>query len=522
VTNHHVVGNATTVMCNFHFKSSVPFPATVVMKNVKDDVAFILFDIPKCIGSRDPSSFPLKSYNECALGLPVVAAGYPRGTPYLTQSTGTITAYNNGQSGFVYFCSANLMPGNSGGPCLYNGKVVGINTAILTEIESIGVVKMVQTAMSNLVYFGSPAAPANDFTHLANQSYHTRLRSLYNTALHPEEVSERWREACDISFEEWFVKSTPQHVRNVLHLLEHQPSSFANVVANGTTDHRTVHTMPDTGINSIVMSSHFQVSECLVMNQNTRALYPSLSSNQNGFAKVSVVQPHETNIRVGDLLTHVNGSSVNMDGTTDGIPFWVSFTSSPETPVRLTFARPGEATPVKVDYIHTRQNISCLPRVVRAGYSCQPCMRLPSGHVTVRQLCSQTASQYGHTEYLNSEMSDSFVLVAPFVHAMSEEWLISRIAPGSLLTEINGLKLTSYGNNLSELMGSINNILSQPGLQSIVCTFKCATQDGTFKPVAQVYSVCNPDLKDTNIVNHVVEHVKPPCQCELCETNKGI
>ena len=356
------------------------------------------------------------------------------------------------------------------------------------------------------------------------QSYHTRLRSLYNTALHPQEVSERWRDACDISFERWFNGSTPQHVRNVLHLLEHQPERVANVVASGTTNHRVVHAMPDTGVNSIVMSSHFSVSQSLMVNQNVRSLYPSIiDSPQFGFAKVSVVQPHETNICAGDLLTHVNGSSVNMDGTTaGGKPFWLAFTYSPETPVRLTFARPGVAIPVEVDYTHTRQDISCLPRVVRAGYSCQPCMRLPSGHVTVRQLCAQTASKYGHTEYLNTEMSDSFVLVVPFVHAMSEEWLISRIAPGSLLTKINGLELTSYGNNLSELMVSINDILSQPGLQSIVCTFKCATQHGTVKPVTQVYSVCNPEDTETLINQHVVEHVKPPCQCELCETNEGI
>ena len=519
VTNHHVVGNATTVMCNFHFNPSIPFPATVIMKNVKDDVAFVVFDIPSLIGNRDPSSFLLKSYKGCALGLPVIAAGYPRGTQYLTKSAGTITAYNDGRSGFVYLCTANLMPGNSGGPCLYNERVVGINTAILTEIESVGVVKMVQTAMSNLVYLGIPALPSQDFTHLVTQSYHTRLRSMYNTTLDPQEVCERWRGACDVSFEEWFAKSTPQHVRNVLHLLEHQPESFANVVASGTTNHRVVHELPNTGVNSIVMSSHFNVSKSLMVNPNVRSLYPSIiDSPQVGFAKVSVVQPHETNIRVGDLLTHVNGMRVDMDGTTDGKPFWVSFTSSPETKVRMTFARPGEAIPVEVDYVHTRQDVSCLPRVVQAGYSCQPCMRLPSGHVTVRQLCTQTASKYGHTEYLHKEMSDSFVLVAPFVHAMSEEWLISRIAPGSLLTEINGQKLTSYGNNLTELMASINNILSQPGLQSIVCSFKCATQHGTTKTVSQVYSVCNPE-NSVHDVDHVVAHVQAPCQCELCEAN---
>lgn len=517
VTNHHVVGNATTVMCNFHFDTAIPFPATVLMKNVKDDVAFIVFDIPSLIGDRDPSSFLFESHKESVVGMPVIAAGYPRGTPYITQSTGTITSYNDGPSGFVYLCTANLMPGNSGGPCLYNGKVVGINTAILTEIESVGVVKMIQTAMSNLVYMGNSMSPSRSFDNLVNLRYHTQLRSVYNTALEPQEVSARWRGACDISFEEWFLKSTPQHVRNVLHLIEHHPESFASVVAAGKTNHRVVHAMPDTGVNSIVMSSHFEVSECLMLNQSARMMYPSSPANQYGFAKVSVVQPHETSIRVGDLLTHVNGASVSMDGTTNGKPFWVSFVHHPETKVKLTFARQGEIDPIEVDYVHTRQDVSCLPRVVQAGYSCQPSMRLPSGHVTVNQLCTQTASQYGHVEYLHKEMSDSFVLVTSFVHAMSEEWLISRIAPGSLLTKINGHPLTYYGNDLTELMASVNDILSKPGLQSIVCTFKCATQ-GKLRSVSHLYSVCNPE-QNAVPVEHVMEHLKPPCQCELCETN---
>ena len=130
-TNNHVVADAKRVVVSFSNKKS--YDATVVGRDPKTDIALIK------ISAGDGEVFPaisLGNSDNLEVGEWVAAIGNPFGLRY-TLTTGIVSAKGRMIGGaydsFIQ-TDASINPGNSGGPLLdVNGKVIGINTAILDK-----------------------------------------------------------------------------------------------------------------------------------------------------------------------------------------------------------------------------------------------------------------------------------------------------------------------------------------------------------------------------------------------------
>ncbi len=96
------------------------------------------------------------------------------------------------------------------------------------------------------------------------------------------------------------------------------------------------------------------------------------------------------------------------------------------------------------------------------------------------------------------------------VHPASQEWIMQRMMPGSLMTHIDFKPLSDYGNTDQEVWSKVQQRMSAEGLQHITVTFECRGLQGETKKVLNVYAVNN-----MNSVNSV----KPDgsCRCELCK-----
>ena len=87
-----------------------------------------------------------------------------------------------------------------------------------------------------------------------------------------------------------------------------------------------------------------------------------------------------------------------------------------------------------------------------------------------------------------------------------KEWIIQRIAPGSLMTHVDGQPLSAWGNNDQEVWKAIGKKMNRSGVQHITVTFKCKALDGGLKEVQNVYAV----------KNEICAIEKTPCKCKTC------
>ena len=164
VTNHHVVGEQSSVMCNFHF-SQTPFPASVLKVCPQRDLAFLHIDTQSeyfCMANFDPQtqaqrkielipSCPLvdQPLDEFAA---VTSVGYPSGTPHQTITHGSLTAKDVLCNKLMHYHDCVINPGNSGGALLHEGALVGINTAISTQPQSVSIATPVELVTSLLQF----------------------------------------------------------------------------------------------------------------------------------------------------------------------------------------------------------------------------------------------------------------------------------------------------------------------------------------------------------------------------------
>lgn len=140
ITNSHVVANAETIQVRLH--DGREFPATVVGTDEATDLAVIKIE-PQ--GGDSLTVAALGNSDSLQVGQFAVAIGSPRGLQG-SMSFGHISAL--GREGlnlpgldFQRFIQtdAAINLGNSGGPlCDINGRVIGINTAIMTNANAIG------------------------------------------------------------------------------------------------------------------------------------------------------------------------------------------------------------------------------------------------------------------------------------------------------------------------------------------------------------------------------------------------
>jgi len=140
LTNNHVIEGASEIRVIFGHKPEVS--ATVVGRDPPTDVAVLRVE------EQNLPHVPLGDSDALRVGDWVVAIGNPFGLSH-TVSAGIVSAKGRtnqdvkglDESGYYDFLQtdASINPGNSGGPLLdVQGRVVGINTAIRAQANSIG------------------------------------------------------------------------------------------------------------------------------------------------------------------------------------------------------------------------------------------------------------------------------------------------------------------------------------------------------------------------------------------------
>jgi len=134
LTNHHVVGYAEKVMIKL--REGVTKEGEVVGREKETDLAMIRVKLPQ--GERLPA-VSFADLDTAEVGDLVVAIGNPFGLDQ-TVTTGVISSLSRKGPYFNYLqTDAALNPGNSGGPLLLsNGRVIGVNTAIIAQAQNLG------------------------------------------------------------------------------------------------------------------------------------------------------------------------------------------------------------------------------------------------------------------------------------------------------------------------------------------------------------------------------------------------
>lgn len=141
ITNYHVVSNAANFTVTFINGNG--YAATVLGSDPYADLAVLSTDAPQ----SEYKPLEIVSSSTLKVGDPIIAVGNPFGltgsmtTGIVSQLGRTITEETT--SGFpianVIQITAPINPGNSGGPLLnYQGQVVGITTAIVSDSQGLG------------------------------------------------------------------------------------------------------------------------------------------------------------------------------------------------------------------------------------------------------------------------------------------------------------------------------------------------------------------------------------------------
>ena len=140
VTNYHVVENASKLVVTLSNNSQ--WPGKLIGADPNNDLAIVRIQAP--LDSYDILEF--SNSNDIVVGQKVLALGNPFGLRQ-TLTTGiisalgrTIAAKNGRKIEGIIQTDAAINPGNSGGPLLDSeGKVIGINTAIIGSAGSVGI-----------------------------------------------------------------------------------------------------------------------------------------------------------------------------------------------------------------------------------------------------------------------------------------------------------------------------------------------------------------------------------------------
>ncbi len=148
ITSNHVVADTTaeyTVIINPKHKHS----AKVLSRNPINDIAILKIEPPA--GEKNLPYVDLADSNEIQLGEDVVAVGNALGEFHDTLSAGIVSGLSRYITAFggidhqmqnlrgLIQTDAAINPGNSGGPLVnMEGKVIGINTAMIMGAQNIG------------------------------------------------------------------------------------------------------------------------------------------------------------------------------------------------------------------------------------------------------------------------------------------------------------------------------------------------------------------------------------------------
>lgn len=139
LTNAHVIADNTFIEVQRYGKSK-RYVATVLNVSHQADLALLQVDDEEFFkGVR-----PLKLGSLPLVEQKVVVYGFPMGGNTLSATTGVVsrlehrTYAHSGESFLAIQVDAAVNPGNSGGPALSNGKIVGVVMQSMTESQNIG------------------------------------------------------------------------------------------------------------------------------------------------------------------------------------------------------------------------------------------------------------------------------------------------------------------------------------------------------------------------------------------------
>ena len=169
VTNAHVVRNANKIEISSMLTSEERFEAELVglVKKLEPDVALIKLTNKelqrfKTLAVKEIEYLELWQGVSPARGEEIKAIGYPMGMVEPNISGGEITNFVSGSEYTTerFVTNAAINPGNSGGPSVSkNGKVVGLNTAVMVDAENIGFITpagFVKIIIDNLLKQNEP------------------------------------------------------------------------------------------------------------------------------------------------------------------------------------------------------------------------------------------------------------------------------------------------------------------------------------------------------------------------------
>jgi len=169
VTNAHVVRNAVKIEVSSMLTSEEKFEAKVIglVKKLEPDVALIkLTDEElqrfKSLAIKDIEYLELRQGSSPSRGEEIKAIGYPMGMVEPNISGGEITNFVSGSEYTTerFVTDAAINPGNSGGPSVsQDGKVVGLNTAVMVGADNIGFItpaSFVKIIIENLLQQNEP------------------------------------------------------------------------------------------------------------------------------------------------------------------------------------------------------------------------------------------------------------------------------------------------------------------------------------------------------------------------------
>jgi hypothetical protein len=152
---------------------------------------------------------------------------------------------------------------------------------------------------------------------------------------------------------------------------------------------------------------------------------------------ITNAQPHE-GVQDGEVLLKIDNRQLDNFGNflDNGAPYFTAFQFSPGEPVELTI---GAEDGVKnVEY--TYNLVETIPRIHApqlTPFEAVPMVKV--GGLSIVQMNGAMAARY--PKYLKAPFNDAVVGVVVAVDAMSAEWHVQHISPGSLLTHVNGREL---------------------------------------------------------------------------------
>lgn len=126
-TCEHVITSAKQIVCSFMKYDMKKIPCKVVCYHKELDFAIL-----KMEGNYTGEPFGIGSLDEMKNGEPCKTIGYPLNSLNLKTNVGSITA----MEGVSIQIDSPLNNGNSGGPLIYNNKVLGITTSSLSGAEN--------------------------------------------------------------------------------------------------------------------------------------------------------------------------------------------------------------------------------------------------------------------------------------------------------------------------------------------------------------------------------------------------